>query len=217
MVANSYDKYRIEDLRRINSRFYLVKIHGKTYVWDFYDLGDFRNYYPFEVFYPSKKSWKLYDVTGEENEYKSKPQVGYRVPRPLTLHLVALLFFVLSPAILYPYFSLLVGTFLAVVTFFYIKRTNKVDVVTKPCYTLRIAREEKESLWERRIKPALVGSIFALLIIVGVFAGITTGFDGLYVIIVGFGSFIVAFGTEWGHYFVPNINIKYQIKENKEN
>ena len=63
----------------------------------------------------------------------------------------------------------------------------------------------------------IVGSIFALLIIVGVFATVTIGFVGLYVIFGFFGLLIVAVGTEWNHDFVPNINIKYQIKENKEN
>ncbi|EKK5254009.1 hypothetical protein KI126_002543 [Enterococcus faecium] len=217
MVTNLYDKYLIEDLRRINSRYYLVKIHGKTYVWDFYDLGDFRNYYPFEVFYPKKKSWKLYDVTGEENEYKSKEQIGYHVPRPMTFHLVFLLFFVVFLSNVYPYISFLIVIIMVIFTFFYIKRISKVDVMTKPCYTLLIAEEEKESLWERKIKPVIVGGIFALLSIVGVFAMITIGFVGLYVIFGFFGLLIVTVGTEWNHNFVPNINIKYQIKENKEN
>ncbi|GHU38858.1 hypothetical protein FACS1894192_11440 [Bacilli bacterium] len=211
MVDNSYNKYRIENLKRINSRYYLIEMHGRSYIWDFYDLGDFRNYYPFEVFYPPKNSWRLYDVTGKEDEYKSKEQIGRSVPTPVTSTLEALLFFVWLPAIKYLYISLLIFVIMILFAIWSVKKINQIDVKMKPCYILQVARTEKESLWERKVKPIIIGSIFASLFIVGVFATIIMGFPGFIIIFGFFGLLIVFFGTMWTHTYVPNINVKYQI------
>lgn len=207
MVTNSYNKYRIENLKRINSRYYLVEIHGRSYIWDFYDLGDFCNYYPFVVFYLPKKSWRLYDITGKEDQYKAKDQIGRRVPTPVTSTLEALLFFVWFPAYKYPYVSLSISVIMILFAIWSVKRINQIGVEMKPCYTLQVARTKKESLWKRKVKPIIVGSIFASLLIVGVFEPF---------LMIYFGLCIVSFGTMRTHTYVPKINMKYKIIEKKE-
>lgn len=74
MVESKYNKYLIEDIKKINSRYYLLKINGKVWIVDHFNGFDFRNYFPFRVFFqkPIKQEWFIYDVTGKENNYSAR-------------------------------------------------------------------------------------------------------------------------------------------------
>ncbi|MEY8443310.1 hypothetical protein AALA52_03495 [Lactococcus ileimucosae] len=72
MVTKNYDKYMIEDVKYINVRYFLIKLQGKSYIIDFSNPKDIRNYFP--GFFPDvNRSWKIYEVTGKENQYDIKP------------------------------------------------------------------------------------------------------------------------------------------------
>ncbi|EHQ8838778.1 hypothetical protein KI123_001356 [Enterococcus faecalis] len=216
-MIEKYNKYLIEDLRRINSRYYLIQIHGKSYIWDFYDLGDFRNYYPFEVFYPKKDSWKLYDVTGEELKYKSKKQIGFMVQQPFTFWIEASLFFIGLISTVNLVISLLILTIMFLFTIMELKKINKINIKQKPQYILKVAKAEKISLWERKIKPIIVVIVFFAIFIMSLFSLIVLDFSTMYAVLSFFGLGVIFIGTMWNHNYVPNINVKYQIIEKKEN
>lgn len=216
MGINKYDRYLIEDLRRINSRFYLIQIHGKSYIWDFYDLGDFRNYYPFEVFYPKKKSWNLYDVTGEEYKYKTNPQIGRRVPKPFTFWMESAIFFVAISMSINLLLPLLIIVGMILFTIWKIKKINQIDINLKPCYILKVDKIRTKNLWDRKIKPIFVGVIFSLIFFVAIFSLIVVDFSGMYAIISIFGLGAIFLGTMWNYNYIPNINNKYKILEKEE-
>ncbi|MGM0332988.1 hypothetical protein [Enterococcus sp. AZ050] len=216
-MVEKYDKYLIEDLRRINSRYYLIKIHGKSFIWDFYDLRDFRNYYPFEVFYPKKNTWKIYEITGEELNYSSKIQIGFMVQRPFTFWLESSLFFIGLISTVNLVISLLILTVMFLFTIMGLNKINRISVKQKPQYILKVAKLEKISLWERKIKPIIVIIVFLLILIISLFSLIVLGFSTMYAVLSFFGLGVIFIGTMWNHNYVPNINVKYQIIEKKEN
>jgi len=75
MVANERT-YEIEEVKRINIRYYLVKIAGKSYILDFANSRSIKNYFPV-YFLNMSRRWQIYDVTGNESIYDAKPLPWY--------------------------------------------------------------------------------------------------------------------------------------------
>jgi len=78
-MVTSEKKYMIEEVKQINIRYYLIRIDGKSYVLDFSNPRDLRNY--FAVYFPNvNRQWSIYDVTGNEESYKAKKLRLYKQP-----------------------------------------------------------------------------------------------------------------------------------------
>lgn len=215
MVANRYDKYRIEDMKRINSRYYLVEIHGKSYIIDYFDSFDFKNYFPFRIFYQnSEKSWKIYDVTGEEEKYKAK-KIPWTRKDPATILLMGL----------YPICIIFVGSFfyseqyvegvvaLVIVLILVgtalnqIRKSLSISVEGKQTYVLFPAKLKKIKLL--KLKQITVILLFISLLYL---SGIMPYF---FLFLV---SIVVAVGNVWENSWVmPDRTIKYKIIEKEEN
>ena len=94
----------------------------------------------------------MYDITGKEDQYKAKDQIGRRVPTPVTSTLEDIVFR-LFPAYKYPYVSLSISVIMILFAIWSVKELIKLREM-KPCYTLQVA-EQKRKLMER--KPIIVG------------------------------------------------------------
>jgi len=217
MVAeNKYRKYRIEDLKRINSRYYQIVIHGKTYVIDYFDGFDFKNYFPFKVFYQGRaKRWEIYEVA-DDGKYGAKrmPWIG-KFPG---------VFEILG---LYPICVLVVGSFfrdkrflegtvLAIIilsiifTFLrYIKRKEALDISENASFILAPVENQKGANTRfTGLKQILVISLFIFLIVISLR-------EIAYVLF--FPAIAVAVGNMWNNkIYVPDETIKYQIIEKEE-
>jgi hypothetical protein len=68
-MVDDYNKNKIDDVKRINIRYYLIKIDGKSYIIDYANPKDIRTY--FSSLFPYDK-WKIYDVTEHETKYDIK-------------------------------------------------------------------------------------------------------------------------------------------------
>jgi hypothetical protein len=79
-INNSVNEYKIEDVKRINIRYYLIKIQGKSYIIDYANPKDIRNYF-FELFPVMNNMWEIYDVTESESKYEAKNLHMYQTPK----------------------------------------------------------------------------------------------------------------------------------------
>lgn len=225
MVDNYYNKYRIENIKRINSRYYLVEIHGRSYIWDFFDLGDYRNYYPFYLYYPRRNSWRIYDVTGKEHEYKSREQINRHVPKPLTIQLEPLFLLAWLIALTSVYVFILIYIAMNLFRIWYIKRVNRIEVKSGPRYELQVANVKRKedwagkfNKWSDKAEKILSAVLLSALIIASILAAIGgEGIEGFLLIFSFFGAVLFFWlGTVGNSIHVPDINIKYQIIEKKE-
>jgi hypothetical protein len=70
-------EYEISDVKRINIRYYLIKIEDKSYIIDFANPKDLRHY--FFIYFPKSYSeFKIYDVSGDEGKYIEKPPTFFQ-------------------------------------------------------------------------------------------------------------------------------------------
>ncbi|MBK0084292.1 hypothetical protein IAE51_10325 [Lactococcus sp. S64] len=217
VVENKYRKYRIEDLKRINSRYYQIEMHGKTYVIDYFDGFDFRNYFPFKIFYQGReKRWKIYEVA-DDRKYGAKrmPWIG-KFPG---------VFEILG---LYPICVLVVGSFfrdkrflegvaLSIIIFSfififlrYIKRKEELDISESASFILMPVENQKVvNTRFIRLKQILVVLLFIFLFVISLR-------EVSYVLF--FPAIAVAVGNMWNNkIYVPDETIKYQIIEKEEN
>jgi len=74
---NQCDEYKISDVKKINIRYYLIKIEDKSYIIDFANPKDKRTYFPLS-FHANNQQWKIYDVSGNEDKYKQKKMSFYQ-------------------------------------------------------------------------------------------------------------------------------------------
>jgi len=68
---NKYHEYKITDIKKINIRYYLIKIEDKSYIIDFANPRNIKTYFPL-LFPLSNHQWALYDVTNSKNKYQAK-------------------------------------------------------------------------------------------------------------------------------------------------
>ena len=66
MIEMKHDNYIVEEICRLNVRYYLIKVHNRCYVIDCSNPKNFRSYLLHEL-----QKWKIYDVTDHYLEYTS--------------------------------------------------------------------------------------------------------------------------------------------------
>lgn len=66
-MIKGYDKYVVDKVRRINIRYYLIKVHGKYYIIDYSNPKDIKSYFP-GLFPETLTEWKIYDVAILKNQ-----------------------------------------------------------------------------------------------------------------------------------------------------
>jgi uncharacterized membrane protein (TIGR01218 family) len=70
-------EYKISDVKWINVRYYLIKIGDKSYILDFANPKDLRQYF-FMYFPKCCSEFNIYDVSGDEKKYDAKPLPFFR-------------------------------------------------------------------------------------------------------------------------------------------
>jgi hypothetical protein len=81
---DEYSAYRIDDVKRINIRYYLIKIDGKSYIIDYANPKDLKTYFPI-AFPRMNQEWRIYDVTSNEQKYNAKWLPFYQRPKYIRL------------------------------------------------------------------------------------------------------------------------------------
>ncbi|MBS7576315.1 MULTISPECIES: hypothetical protein [unclassified Enterococcus] len=217
MVEKKYDRYVIEKLNRINTRYFFAKIHERSYIIDYFNILDFRNYFPFRMFSSNrKKSWKIYDVTGKELIYKttSLNQISFSYWFIVSMPLMNLIFsFLTSEHHYFVLFLLLFSYITMLITLFNIFNKqkysfNKFKTLKLEIIKNKISRtfEEKlETLWQTLIK-ILWFVVFLFLIYLSL-QGLANFFNALFYI-----SLFSAIGNVYGNRSLDQMsqkNIKF--------
>ena len=219
MVEVKYNKYLIEDIKKINSRYYLLKINGKMWIIDYFDGFNLRNYFPFRVFFQnsSKREWVIYDVTGKENKYPARGLFTVEFsPSGLYLLLTFLWYSVVTSA-LFSEGKVLSGLIVLVVVplityfiFLYIKKWKQIDIVNQPSFILKAVNKKNTSSIKVRVKQ-IVEILFFLMIFF-------LSYPNIGVLLFCLALFITVFNIYNDSNYIPNSDkrIKYQIIENEE-
>ncbi|OFI50248.1 hypothetical protein BG261_09005 [Floricoccus tropicus] len=79
-MGSEVDKFVIQSVKRINTRYYLFELHGRYYIADYSNPKDLRQYIP-GMFQELQDHTTVYDVTGHEEEYNAKPLRWYQKSR----------------------------------------------------------------------------------------------------------------------------------------
>jgi len=76
-VVSNNNVYKIDSVEKINVRYYLIKIEDKSYIIDYANPKNIKNYFSV-VFLKNHSQWRIYDVTGKEQDVKAKPLPFYQ-------------------------------------------------------------------------------------------------------------------------------------------
>jgi len=218
------DKYVvIKDVKRINVRYYLIQIDNKSYIIDYVNPKDLRNYVAW-FFISINKEWKLYDVTGKEKNYVVKSPPLYQNPIRTVLLFILIICYIINiesasakinlreltrdPRII-QYWGLAVGFVLAIglviITILYYKETD--IILTKQSQKLvRYYNPSKRFLILTWFGPV---GLFILMLVMGIL-------DGNYANLIAYGG--VPLYTLVFSKFVSFLDIKrnkYYIVENE--
>lgn len=93
MVA---DKYLVEQARRIDVRYWLIKIHGTEYIIDYCNPKDIRNYLPY-LFPKVNHEWTIYEAHKFVQKLPTKKNILFETSRGYTskIKLVTIVLFML--------------------------------------------------------------------------------------------------------------------------
>lgn len=221
MVESKYNKYLIEDIKKINSRYYLLKINGKVWIVDYFNGLDFRNYFPFRVFFqkPIKQEWSIYDITGKENNYPARKLYTVEFP-PSGVYLLiifvwsvfAIQALVSEGKILSGLIILLMIPLISYLVFLYLKKKKRkqVDIVNQPSFILKAINKKSTSPMKVRMKQ-IVEILFVLMICF-------ISYSNIGVLLFCLALSITVFNIYNDSDYVPDSDkrIKYKIIEKEE-
>lgn len=181
MVEVKYDKYLVEKIGRLDLRYYLIKVHNRYYVIDYFNPRDFRNFLPKKVY-----EWKIYDVTDNYQDYVSMPLV-WRLPPYIEKFMIGMVFLYLFSGLILPkqirlqilgydprilqnwnwvLFGILIG-YLLLVLLLAVMRPNRKELGNYPTYLLRqIPKKNKKEL---RFIPLSIRWLFTMFILLSMF------------------------------------------------
>lgn len=181
MVEIKYDKYRVEKISRLDLRYYLIRVHNRYYVIDYFNPRDFRNFLPRKVY-----EWKIYDVTDHYREYTSTPLL-WHLPPYIDKLMIGMVFFYIFSGVLLPkqfrlqimgydpqilqnwngtLLSILIGYFLLVLILA-VMRPNRKKLENYPTYLLRhIPKKNKKETWPI---PLFIRWLFVTFIVLSLF------------------------------------------------
>ncbi len=223
MVAESkYNKYLIEDIKRINSRFCLIRSHGESYVVDYYDIKKLRDFFPVSTIYNNsfKKAWDIYDVSNSEDEFNVTPIPWFDAPSSVGVFGAIVLFPLFSQLFLllsFPISILLILVCLGGLLYLAlheIRSSKRILYQLKKFskYQMIPVVKKKRTAW---FSNGIALGISVLLVIL--FAFSIKNLSTLYISIVFLLLISWALGSIiTGVRYIPDKSIKYQIIENEE-
>lgn len=224
-MSETTGKYIVEKVRKIDERYYLIKLNRKYFVVDFANPRDVRYYFPLHI--PKiAHEWTAYDVTGEEEKYptKSKPFIF----RKKFVNIFALVYglYVIT-LVLFPRFNLSAltyderilnnwilvlivigaGALLVFLKLFFYKQ-SRINLVNKKKYLVKVSGHQ-ELTWTKRIGIAYIALPLFLVMLVA-FGLANSSYSQLVAFIV-LPLFLVLFGRFTG--FPDTTKQKFEITE----
>lgn len=173
MVESKNDKYLIEDIKKINSRYYLLKINKKLWIIDYFNNYDLRNYFPFRVFFQQsiKQEWSIYDVTGKENNYPARALHTVEFFPPGVCLLVTFAWYVFTIQALASekkFFSgIIVLVMIPLITYLFFlikkKKIKRLDIVNQPSFILKVVNKKSTYSMKVRIKQTAEILLFLMI------------------------------------------------------
>ncbi|GAX48473.1 hypothetical protein [Pseudolactococcus reticulitermitis] len=229
MVDPKYNRYRIENLERISSRFYLIRLHGKSYVIDFYDVKKIKNFFPFSTLYNNRenKTWGIYDITNHEKEFSSMSlTLGNLVPKSNVIFSVLILFpLILMVFLLLPFFiaGILILMYMVFLGYIIFREFESNKILLKQLnnfanYQLLLVEERRKRFYIIGSNTIAIGiSIFYVMLIL---ISIDSSKSILPVLCFGIWFGILLSNTFGrlisGVEYIPDETKKYKIIEKKE-
>ncbi|WP_206856803.1 hypothetical protein [Candidatus Enterococcus mangumiae] len=215
----------VQDIKRINGRYYLLELHDGLYIVDYFKLIRLRNFFPFSNFYNNarKKSWIAYKVTGLEEiiEGEKIPERQFYVPESYGIFGVI----VISPFLIYLgylesiYLALLIGSLLStygIVSICRLLHSNKkVQEIVKDTTIVQLVLVENTKSKIYVVLSNFLSCVYGMFVSYLFISAILSG-DFWVVIFVSlvsptisliFGKIISNLGE------VPDVSSKYQIEK----
>lgn len=232
------DKYLIEDIKRMNSRFFLIQLHHKYYIIDYYNFKSYRWFYPLSAFYNNKSlhTWDIYGIKDEDLVlFKLSPiTFGNTLPNSLGLMAGIILyplftwfFFFRLPIIVAIFLSLLVLAFLIYLGYIEMIASKGISnyIRRKNVYVQKIKSLEKPR--HRSIKIFSNGiAIIVLVFWLWLFIEIAVSsymnwtlrlYTLIFYLVLTLGISTMLGRIISGISYVPNVKLKYQIIEKMKN
>ena len=215
----------VQDIKRINGRYYLLELHDGLYIVDYFKLMRLRNFFPFSTFYNNapKKSWTAYKVTGSAEIFEGKkiPEIQFYVPESYGIFGV----FVISPFLIFLgylesiYLALLIGSVLStygiISTCRLLHNNKKVKEIVKDTTIVQLVlvenKRSKIYVFLSNFLSCVYGMFVGYLFISAILSG-----DFWKVIFVSLVSPTISliFGKIISNFReVPDVSSKYQIEK----
>ena len=218
----------VQDIKRINGRYYLLELHDESYIVDYFKLIRFRNFFPFSNFYNNtwEKSWTAYKVTGLEEiiEGKKIPERQFYVPESYGIFGVI----VISPFLIYLgylesiYLALLIGSLLSTYGIVSISRllhsNKKVQEIVKDTTIVKLVLVENAKSKIYVVLSNFLSCVYGMFVSYLFISAILSG-DFWVVIFVSLVSPTISliFGKIISNLReVPDINVKYKVVRNDD-
>ncbi len=238
MVAESkYNKYLIEDVKRINSRFFLIQLHHNYYIMDYYNFKSYRWFYPLSTYYNNKSlhTWDIYAIEERQLElFKTSSPItlGNIEPNSLVLT-VSVLFFPLFTWFFFYRLPIIVATFLSLLILVFIIHLIHVEISSTK-RVLSYIHHEKSHVQKiksvekprHRIMKILSNSIATLVLVFWLWLFIEMFFPNhgvvprlniiIFYLVLTLGISTMLGRAISGISYIPNTRLKYQIIENEE-
>lgn len=216
----------VQDIKRINGRYYLLELHDGSYIVDYFKLIRLSNFFPFSNFYNNarKKSWTAYKVTGLEEiiEGKKTPERQFYVPESYGIFGV----FVISPFLIFLgylesiYLALLIGSVLStygiISTCRLLHSNKKVKEIVKDTTIVQLILVENKRSKIYVFLSNFLSCVYGMFVSYLFVSAILSGDFGV-VIFVSLVSPTISliFGKIISNLReVPDINVKYKVVRN---
>jgi uncharacterized membrane protein (TIGR01218 family) len=225
MVETLHDKYGIEDVKRINIRYYLIEVHGKWYIIDFSNPRDMRNY--FQPFFPAlNHKWAIYDVTNSKDECHAKDLRWFQGAKGANFVCAVYIFYLVNVTLFPPNINmakltydprisqhwifvlllLIISIVLIAVILCSLKSIIRLD--DKPSYTLELVRNHDTKQIASRM-PVMVSAIIIVFVFFFLFIGIGGSSYSQLLMFAVFPLYSMVFGKFSG--FLVSKNNRYRI------